>query len=281
MDPEGDPSRDLVPLERSEPTTIEDAVLVETLGVVDTVVGAAMVATKPVVVLAQRLLPLSAPIARVVANPPLVPSSLTLGALLRHLREVGTGGRIDVVEGLDAVLRRRASALLIAALERVNITEVVLATVDLPRVVDAALDSVDLTAVVVDRVDLGRVVDAALDSVDLTGVVVDRVDLVRVVNVVLDRLDLTALVRERVDLAALADEVIDEVDLPDIIRDSSTGVATDVVEGARMSAIAGDDLVAKWVDRVMLRRRARKTDAPGDPESAQDLDEPEAKPDHE
>ena len=258
MDPEGDPSRDLVPLERSEPTTIEDAVLVETLGVVDTVVGAAMVATKPVVVLAQRLLPLSAPIARVVANPPLVPSSLTLGALLRHLREVGTGGRIDVVEGLDAVLRRRASALLIAALERVNITEVVLATVDLPRVVDAALD-----------------------SVDLTGVVVDRVDLVRVVNVVLDRLDLTALVRERVDLAALADEVIDEVDLPDIIRDSSTGVATDVVEGARMSAIAGDDLVAKWVDRVMLRRRVRKTDAPGDPESAQDLDEPEAKPDHE
>jgi len=147
--------------------------------------------------------------------------------------------------------------------------------------VNVVLDRLDLTAVVVDRVDLGRVVDAALDSVDLTGVVVDRVDLVRVVNVVLDRLDLTALVRERVDLAALADEVIDEVDLPDIIRDSSTGVATDVVEGARMGAIAGDDLVAKWVDRVMLRRRARKTDAPGDPESAQDLDEPEGKPDHE
>jgi hypothetical protein len=85
--------------------------------------------------------------------------------------------------------------------------------------------------------------------------------------------DLNTLIRENVDVAGLAEEVIDEVDLPDIIRDSTGSVATVVVDGARLSAVSGDELINHWVDRFLLRRRARRTDAPGEPESAQSLED--------
>jgi hypothetical protein len=106
-----------------------------------------------------------------------------------------------------------------------------------------------------------------LDTMDLTELVLDRVDLHRIVTAALDSLDLTALVRDRVDLATLADEVVDEIDLPDIIRESSSGVAGEVVDGARLSAVAGDELINKWIDRFLQRRKARRTQAPGDLEA--------------
>jgi hypothetical protein len=70
-------------------------------------------------------------------------------------------------------------------------------------------------------------------------------------------------VRSRVDLKSIAEEVIDEVDLPEIIRGSTTGVATDVVDGGRMVAINGDEVVNRIVDRLLLRRKARRTAAAG------------------
>ncbi len=206
---------------------------------VDTALGVVVVASKPLIAVGQWLEPVVMPLLHAAAHPPLVPAGLSPAAMLARLRRAGTTARNELINGVDTEVRTRATPLAKAILERV-----------------------DTTAIVLDAVDLNAIVTAALDSMDLTDTVVSRVDLERVVTAALDSMDLTALVRDRIDLAALADEVIEDVDLPEIIRESSTGVASDVVRGARMGAIAGDDIVAKWVDRVLLRRKARRTDVP-------------------
>lgn len=237
-------SSELVAVRRAELAPTEAAYLAVATRVIDTVLGVTLVVSRPVVGLAHRVVPLTAPVVRVIARPPLVPKSLQPASVLARVRGVGAAARNGATANLDRTVRAQATPLALAALDRIDVTDVVLEGVDLHAIVDAALDSMDLTETVLSRVDLDRIVTAALDG-----------------------LDLTALVNERVDLAALADQVIDDVDLPEIIRESSTGIASDAIRGARMGAIAGDDLVAKWVDRIMLRRRARRTDAPGEPES--------------
>ena len=69
--------------------------------------------------------------------------------------------------------------------------------------------------------------------------VLDRVDLKRIVETAIESIDLTEIVRTQVDVASLAEEVIEEVNLPEIIRESSTGVAAEVVDTARISAVSG------------------------------------------
>ena len=155
-----------------------------------------------------------------------------------------------------------------------------------PLVVTAALDRLDLTELVRERVDLearvaGVDVDAVVAGVDLDAVVA-RVDLDAAasrldVKAVLDRLDLTELVRERVDLdglvagvnieaiirridlVGLAEEVIAEVDLPEIIRESTGSVASDTIRGVRMQGISGDEALSRAVHRLRLRRGRRDT----------------------
>jgi hypothetical protein len=141
--------------------------------------------------------------------------------------------------------------------------------------VDSVLDRVDLTAVVLRRVDLDAVLAAVLDRIDLTSVVLRRVNLDAVLAAVLDRIDLTAVVLERVDLGevvdaalaevdlvGLAEEVIDGVDLPGIIRESTGSMASDTVRGVRMQGIVADEAVGRAVDRLLLRRGRRATEAP-------------------
>lgn len=99
-----------------------------------------------------------------------------------------------------------------------------------------------------------KIADAVMARLDLTALISEHVDVRRIVDSVLDRLDLTELVRERVDLAALASEVIDEIDLPAIIRDSTSGVAADVVTGARASAATADEAVTRFLSRRRKRR---------------------------
>jgi hypothetical protein len=142
-----------------------------------------------------------------------------------------------------------------------------------PEVLVRVLDRIDLTQLVLQRVDLERIVTEVLDRLDLTEVVLQRVDLAAVVNSAVESVDLNTLIRTQVDVAGLAEEVIDEVDLPEIIRDSTSGVATVVVDSARLSAVSGDELVNRWVDRILLRRKARSTEAPGDPQSMRGRDE--------
>jgi hypothetical protein len=109
-----------------------------------------------------------------------------------------------------------------------------------PRVVDVVLDQIDLTELVVRRVDLDRVAR----HLDLDGVVA--------------RVDLEAVVA-RLDLIGLAERVVDGIDLPRIIRESTGSVASEGIRGVRMQSIEADQAVARFVDRVLLRRGSRRT----------------------
>ncbi|MEO6822816.1 MAG: hypothetical protein ABI468_10415 [Candidatus Nanopelagicales bacterium] len=290
MDEDRGPGAELVPARRQVPKL--PAVISVPL---DVVIGAVALVGGPATRVAAEVVHVVSPtvtaVLGVVARPPFVPAAWTaqslLGALERRGRAVrrnldrearaGAGLAADTVvpSVLDLVLDRMdltglvlsrvdLSVLATAVLDQLDLTEVVLRRVDLGEVVGAALDELDLTEVVLTRVSLGQVVAAALDAIDLTEVVLTRVDLGQVVNAALDSVDLTEIVRSRVDLPGLADEVIDEVDLPEIIRESSSGVATDVVNGARMGAIDADDRISRLVDRLLLRRRERDITAPDD-----------------
>ena len=210
-------------------------------GPVDVALGAAVTVARPVVAVAfvagRAVEPLVRGVWSLAARPPLVPEDWTPAAIANRLADRGRAVRFAA--GADA-------------------TELAGQTLDVvvPTVLDPVLDRVDLTALVIERVDLERLVGAVLDQMDLTEVVLDRVDLHRVVTAALDSLDLTQLVRDRVDVASLAEEVVEEIDLPDIIRESSTGVAGEVVDGARLSAVAGDELINRWIDRFLQRRKA-------------------------
>jgi len=110
--------------------------------------------------------------------------------------------------------------------------------------------------VVTDRVRtlLPLLVNAVLDQIDLTELVITRVDLDRVVL----HVDVDA-VAARLDLLGLAEYVVDGIDLPKIVRDSTGSVASEGIRGVRMQSIEADEALAKFVDRMMLRRRARRT----------------------
>ena len=143
-----------------------------------------------------------------------------------------------------------------------------------PVIADAIIERIDLTDVVIEQVDLTRIVNAALDGLDLTTLVIDRVD----IDALVAEADIDAVI-DRVPIIPLANYVIDEIDLPQIIRDSTSGIAGDAVSTLRKQGVGADQLVSRLTDRVILRRRQRKVDAPGDPESlasrmAEELREP-------
>jgi hypothetical protein len=131
-----------------------------------------------------------------------------------------------------------------------------------PVIADAIVERIDLTDIVIDQVDLNRIVNSALDSLDLTQLVIDRVD----VNAIVAEADIDAVI-DRVPIIPLANYVIDEIDLPQIIRSSTGGIASDAMNAVRVQGVGADQLVAGLADRVLLRRRRRKVEAPGDPES--------------
>ncbi len=216
-------------------------------GSLDVAIGAGVVVARPVVGVTVSLVRAFAPLARdtvaLVARPPLVPEHLTPAAWWESLAARGRTVRVAGTEDLE-----------VAGGEALDVV--------VPAVLDQVLDRLDLTELVLQRVDLERIVGAVLDGMDLTEVVLERVDLGRVVDGALDQIDLNDLVRTRVDLAGIAEEVIDDVDLPEIIRDSTTGVAGAVVDGTRLRAVEGDELVNKLVDRILLRRKARRTAVP-------------------
>jgi hypothetical protein len=141
-----------------------------------------------------------------------------------------------------------------------------------PRVASAVVGRIDLTDLVVRNVDLGRVVTTALDSVDLTRIVVERVD----IDAVVEKADMNRII-DRVPVIPLANFVIEEIDLPTIIKDSTGGIATDAVNAVRVQGVGADQFVSRLADRFLLRRRGRKLDAPGEPESLEPVaDDPAA-----
>ncbi len=107
-----------------------------------------------------------------------------------------------------------------------------------------------------------KIADAVLARLDLTTLIADHVDVSQIVESILDRLDLTELARTRIDLAGLTNEVIEEIDLSALIRESTSGVASDVVTGARASAATADEAVARFLSR--RRRRRGETEPTGE-----------------
>lgn len=221
-----------------------------------------------------------------------------VGATLGSAAESAAASAMDAVATVagpptSAVLDRVVPGVTDAVVQRMDITGLVLGSVNLRAIVMQALDSLDLTSIVVERVDLRRVVEAALDSLDVTEIVLQRVDLVAVVDAVLDQMDLTELVEQRVDIDALvatvnlepiidrlpiveiAEYVIEQTDLPAIIRQSTGGIAADAVDAVRLRSYATDIATARIIDRL-LPRRGRKLDAPGEPESLTESDRSES-----
>jgi hypothetical protein len=80
----------------------------------------------------------------------------------------------------------------------------------------------------------------------------------QVVEEVIARVDFEAII-DRMDLATIARQVVDDIDLPDLIRNSTGALASESVLGLRMQGIEADERVSKIVDKVLLRRNARKT----------------------
>jgi hypothetical protein len=263
--PEDEPreSHALLPVVRRSAPALPAAIEVP----FDVALGAAAALARPVVGVSSAVIRAVSPAARgafgLFLHPPLVPRELSPGALAERLGDQGrrlryaAGEDLTVAGGqtLDVVM----PAVLDPVLDRVDITGIVLDRVDLERLVGAVLDGMDLTDVVLSRVDLQPIISSALDGMDLTSVVLEKVDLKAVIESALGSVDLTEIVTTQVDLAGIAEQVIDEVDLPEIIRESTTGVASEVVDVTRMSAVSGDELVSRWLDRVLLRRSKRMT----------------------
>ena len=186
---------------------------------------------------------------------------------LRRLDERWRGERGDAERLADAVaadvLRRTADA----ALDRLDLTDLVERHID----IDALVDGVDIERIIA-RVDLGGVaarldVNALAESIDLDRILA-RVD----IDEVASRLDLDAVV-DRLDLAALAREVLDAIDLPEIIRESTGSMASETVRSVRMQGIGADQAVSSFVDRVLLRKKERRTQGPAGPSDGPAPDE--------
>ena len=172
-----------------------------------------------------------------------------------------------VPEVIDAVLDQLDLTWLVA--ERVDLDELV-ARVDL----DAAVERVDMERIL-GRIDLDEVaaridIDAIIHRVDLDEIVrgvdldaiVSRVD----IDAVASRIDLDAIV-DRIDIVGLARYVVEEIDLPEIIRESTGSMASETVRGVRMQGIGADEAVSRVVDRMLLRRQPRRTEAPAETEA--------------
>jgi hypothetical protein len=180
------------------------------------------------------------------------------------VRQVDIAAIVDRVD-IEAIAKRID---LDAIVERIDIDAIV-SRIDL----DAIVDRVDIDAIV-DRVDLdgivGRVdIDAIAKRIDLDAIV-EKID----IDAIVSRIDLDAIV-DRVDIVSLAEEVVNGIDLPEIIRESTGTMASEVVRDARMQSIVADVAIARLVDRIIRRRRARRTDAPGEPESRTRVNLPE------
>ena len=176
-----------------------------------------------------------------------------------------------------------------------------------PQVVDAALDQIDLNELVVERIELDQVIDRLdldrvitrldidaivsridfdriLERIDVRAIVsrvpvddvvsrldidaiVAGVDIDRVVSrvdvqSVADRIDLQALV-ERLDITAIANEVIEEIDLTGIIQEAMGSMTTETVGGIRVQSMNADRAITRLVGRVLGRAEEEETTETG------------------
>ena len=263
---------------------------------VDAALGAAALATSAAVSMTRLLARTAAPVGRLVMHPPLLNERLHPARVVEalagrgHLARTSAGADLNriIAAVVPPVVDEVLDSLDLTALvrERVNIDALV-STIDIAAIIDrmdidAILRQVDID-VITRQVDIDAIVskvdiDAIVSEVDIDAIakridvdaIVERIDIDTIIN----RVDVDAIVR-RLDLVGLAEEVVNGIDLPEIIRQSTGAMASDVVRDARMESIDADVAVARLVDRVIRRRRARRTDAPGEPESRVRVEFPE------
>lgn len=195
------------------------------------------------------------PLARGLARPPGVPERYRPERLVRAAAARGRAGRLAARDEAVRAVHALVPRIVDAVLDQIDLTRLVAGRVDL----DALVSLVDVDAVVA-RADVDAVVaranlDAILDRVDVDGIAA-RLDL----DAVAARLDVDAVI-DRVDLVGLTRDVLEAIDLPAIIQQSSGAMASETVRGLRLQSIDADDLVNRAVDRLLLRRGPRRTQA--------------------
>jgi hypothetical protein len=134
--------------------------------------------------------------------------------------------------------------------------------------IDAIVDRVDIERILA-RVDLNEVagrldVDAVAARLDVERVI-GRLDLPAIAEGVIDQLDLTTVARRvinELDLTTIAKQIIDELELSEVIRESTGTVTVDAVDALRVGGMQADRLVARVVDRILMRRNGAESDDP-------------------
>ena len=208
-------------------------------------------------------------------------------------------------EAAAAFLRLLVPQLVDAALDQIDLNELVAERIELDRIIDGLdLDRVigrlDIDALVA-RIDLDRIIeridvqaivervpiDEIVSRLDLDAIVasVDLDQVVRRVDIqaVADRIDLQTLVR-RLDLTAIASEVIDELNLMQLIQDAMGSMTNETVGGIRVQGMNADRAISRLRERVLGRGggdgpAATPTSAPSDPATGAPVDpEPEERP---
>ena len=67
----------------------------------------------------------------------------------------------------------------------------------------------------------------------------------------------------RIDLPSIISQVLSEIELGDLIQESTTSIASDARDTVRVQVMNVDGLVARIVDKILLRHRERDLDVPG------------------
>ena len=214
---------------------------------------------------------------------PLRQAGARLGALDARWREQ----RPRDEEAAGAFLRLLVPQVVDAALDQIDLNELVVERIELDQVIDRLdldrmIARLDIDAIVsridfdriIERIDVraivGRVpVDDVVSRLDIdaivAGVDIDRVVSRVDVQSVADRIDLQALV-ERLDLAAIANEVIEEIDLTGIIQEAMGSMTTETVGGIRVQSMNADRAIARLVGRVLGRAGEDETTQTGPPD---------------
>jgi hypothetical protein len=254
---------------------------------VDAALGAAAMATSAAVLVLRGFARVAAPFGRVVMHPPILNERLHPARVVEALADRGREARTSTDGDLNQMIAAVVPPVVDQVLNSLDLTALVRERVD----IDTLVSTVDVAAIV-DRLDIDAIVrevdiDAIVRQVDIAAIV-DRVDIDAIakridLDAIVERIDLDAIVSridldaivDRVDIVGLAEEVVNGIDLPEIIRESTGTMASEVVRDARMQSIVADVTIARLVDRIIHRRRARRTDAPGEPESLTRVNVPE------
>ncbi|MEP7034257.1 MAG: hypothetical protein ABI934_01645 [Actinomycetota bacterium] len=253
-------------------------------GPLDLMLGSAIAVAEAASRAAGALIRGMGPLAGVVLRPPLVSPRLHPERLVRELSARGRAERVAAAQDAETLTRSLVPWVVSAVLDQLDLTAIVLDRVDLDAVaaqldlpaiiarvdVDAIVGQADLDAIIA-RLDLNRIaegidVDAIVGRADLNAIIT-RLDLNRIaegidVDTIVARVDLDAIV-DRLDVLGLAMWVVDNIDLPEIIRESTGSVSSEAIRGVRMQSVEADVLVGRVIDRLLLRRRARRLDVPG------------------